>query len=431
MLEQTVPANVSGPSAEHAPQLIGLRVCMHVWGNARTDVRVMREAASLLQAGMTVSIVDTESDRTRPRQEQVRGVLVKHARPPTWRIFASFRPWLLMKMSTMLGSLFTVLRTEADIYHAHDVTGLPASYLAAILHRKPLIYDAHELPIVDPPFPSRPVLRRLATMILRRLMARCSGVITVSPPIIQELRRRYGGPPAVLVRNIPVYQEAPPPSNQLRQFLGLAPEYRIALYQGKLQANRALDILIRSARYLAPQTVIVMMGDGESRAELEALIRQEQAQDCVKMIPSVPYAKLLEWTASANIGLILYRRSFSPNVQLCLPNKLFEYLMAGLPVLASSLDAVAELLASYDVGSVLDSLDPEEVGCAINTLLADRDTLARRRTQALHVMRHNLRWEEDSQQLIQMYQHIVAGSREKGPWSGDRCQKRESPAGNL
>jgi glycosyltransferase involved in cell wall biosynthesis len=211
-----------------------------------------------------------------------------------------------------------------------------------------------------------------------------------------------------LVRNVPVYREVAK-SDRLRQYLGLEADVRIALYQGYLQPDRGLDRLVRAAAFLEPKTVIVMMGKpyGTTKTQLEALIAAEKVTDRVKIIPAVPYTELLEWTASADIGLIILPLDFSQAVRNMLPNKLFEYLMVGLPVLASSGAAIADVIETYDVGQVVSSLEPADVGAAINRLLAD--TIARTRMQqnALEAARREFYWEKERIKLIQLYRDIL------------------------
>jgi glycosyltransferase involved in cell wall biosynthesis len=198
-------------------------------------------------------------------------------------------------------------------------------------------------------------------------------------------------------------------SDRLRQFLNLEPAVQIALYQGNLQDNRSLDTLVRAATFLEKNIVIVLMGKGvgSTQVHLEALIASEGVGDRVKIIPPVPYAELLEWTASADIGLITYSPNHSTSVRLCLPNKLFEYLMAGLPVLASPLDAVAELLKTYEVGQIVSSLAPCDIGAAISGMLADSAARMRMHYKTLEITRHELCWEKECQHLIRLYQSIL------------------------
>jgi glycosyltransferase involved in cell wall biosynthesis len=197
-------------------------------------------------------------------------------------------------------------------------------------------------------------------------------------------------------------------SDRLRQHLGLGPEVRIALYQGNLQHNRGLDRLIRAAAFLEPDIVIVMMGHGPKgiQAKLEALIAREGVSDRVRIIPAVPYEELLDWTSSADIGLIVYSSDYSLNVQMCLPNKLFEYLMAGVPVLTSELEAITEVVKTYDVGQVVSSLAPADVGAAINAILADPQALARMHRNALEAAQEEFHWEKESQRLIHLYRDV-------------------------
>lgn len=383
------------------------RVCMHVLGAVRTDRRVLREAATLRAAGWSVTIVDIEWDRHAPRSEEIEGIMVRHVLMPSWFVPTRFKPYFLVKAArALLAGAAALLRERAGLYHAHDTNALPACYLAARLRHAALIFDAHELPLVEPSITRWRRLTRLARGALRAMLRRCDGIMTVSPPIADEIQRRYGGPRAMLLRNIPNYQ-APEPNQRLCERLGLKPSTRIALYQGNLQIDRGLDGLVHAARFLAPDIVLVLMGSGAIQPDLEALIAREHLGDRVRLLPPVPYAELLTWTASAHLGLIVYPPSFSPNVQMCLPNKLFEYLMAGVPVLASPLEAVSELLERYEVGSIVPSLEPEVVGAAMSALLADDAALARMCAHAREATRTDLRWEEEGRHLTGLYRALL------------------------
>jgi glycosyltransferase involved in cell wall biosynthesis len=399
-------------SADHVKSAAPVRVCMHVLGRVRTDPRVLRSAEALVKAGMVVSIVDVEDQQAGPREEDFHGIRLRHVQMPSWFVpTRRFKLWFLVKMLRMFcRGVVVLLRTPADVYHAHDTKALLPCYIAAKLRRKPLIFDAHELPLVEQRVTRWRRLHALATRAFKWMIPRCAAVITVSPPIARELQRWYGGAAPVLIRNMPAYH-APVSSNRLRDQLGVSPQTKIALYQGYFQTNRALDRLIYAARFLDPDTIIVMLGRNMMGVDLEALIAQEGVADRVKMLPPVPYEELLEWTASADIGLTLFDPNYSFSIRMCLPNKLFEYLMAGLPVLTSSLDAVADVLKTYDVGVVAPSLEPAEIGQAINRLLADSAALARMRKNALAAAQKELRWDVESQRLVQLYGQVLAHTK--------------------
>ncbi len=329
---------------------VPVKVCMHVPGSARNDVRVMRAATALSEAGYKVSVVDIEYEQGRPAEEVLHGVCLKHVVMPSWSIYTRrFDPWFFVRaIMVLIRSLWLLLRTPTDIYHAHDEMGLPSCYIAALLRRKPLIFEAHEIP-TSVLSKDRISIKLLLKRSFLWIVPQCKAVITVSPPIIQVFHQRYHSHEVCLVRNIPRYQVIPK-SDRLRQLLGLGPEVRIALYQGNLQPKRGLDILVRAAVFLERDTVIVLMGQNirDARAQLEAIIASEGTGDRVKIIPAVPYEELLHYTASADVGLIFCPPDY-PDAHMQLPNKLFEYIMAGLPVLASQMDAVAEVLATYNV----------------------------------------------------------------------------------
>ena len=397
---------------ETTTALLPIKVCMHVLGTAPTDGRVMRAATALVEKGYAVSIVDIADKATCQSEEDILGIHMKHVMVSRSFLSTRFNQWTLIRSAQLfVRSMLCLIQTPADIYHAHDEATLPACSIAALLRGKPLIFDAHEFPLFQWPLCEMSILRRclheLLAILLGIVIPRCAGVLTVSPPIAREIRNRYRGAKVSLVRNVPTYRVVPK-CDRLRRLLGLSPDIRIALYQGALMHNRSLDKLIYAASFLEPNIVIVLMGpdDGRTKLQLEALIVSEGVADRVKIIPAVPYSELLDWTSSADIGLIALSPDYSLSIRMCLPNKLFEYLMAGLPVLTTQLDAVSDIVRTYDVGQTVSSFTPADIGAVINALLADGTALSRMQHNALEAVQQDLCWEKESQQLLHVYHEI-------------------------
>jgi len=395
-------AKVSFPA--HSP----MTICMHVRGVARLDARVMRSATALDEAGFVVHIVDIESERMRPLEEDIYGIHVRHILRPDWLIPTRL-PWRLLKsVQKLIASTILLIQIPADIYHAHNVNALLPCYIAAQLRGKCLIFDAHEMPLYELENTRHHWSRAMITQLFVVMIRRCAGVITVSPPIIKEMYDRYHNSEVSLIRNIPSYRVVPK-SNRLRGYLGLSPNTRIVLYQGNLQPDRNLDKLVHVAAFLERDAVIVLMGKGVGSipTELEALAVSKGVTDRLKIIPPVSHEELLDWTASADVGIIVSSPTYSLNTRMFLPNKFFEYLMVGLPVLSSPLQAVTEIIKTYGVGRVLTSLEPVDIAAEINAMLADHAEIQRMRRNALEAAKREFCWEKERQELIRLYHSIL------------------------
>ncbi len=413
-----IASEIEAPIARDRPLTSPpVRACLHVLDNARTDIRAMRAAKTLVEIGYVVSLVDVEPENEcTASEENTEGVDVRRIIVPGSFVTTRFKRWVLARALWMfLRTTFRLLRTPADIYHALDLPALPACYLVARIRRKPVIFESYEMPLNSLPVSelssSRRLLRTVLAPLLAHMLPRCAGVITVSPPIVHEMKERYRCSNVALVRNIPLYKSVTK-SDRLRQSLGLDPHARIALYQGYLQPDRGLERLIRAAKYLEENIVIVMMGKDNvgTKARLEGLIAEERATDRVRVMPPVPYNDLLNWTASADIGLIVNPPDYSLNNQVLLPNKLFEFIMAGLPVLSFPLESIVEVIKTHHVGRIIEAFSPQDIGLAINAMLADREGLEHMHRNALIAAQHELNWAREQQKLIDLYQGIVAAS---------------------
>ena len=383
--------------------------CMHLLVPGQTNYRVMNDANTLVAAGYRVTIVDVVAQRKIPRLEHCRGLDFIHIVAPSWFMPSHFKFWFVIKMVFLwLRCLYCLVRVKADVYHAHVEHAFPATYLVARLRRKRLIFDTPELTMSGPTIRRWPLLRRAAITIIRKMSLYCDMHITGSPLYAPVLAELYGNERMCVIRHIPPYQRVMR-SKRLHQRLSLPSSTRIALYQGYLQPDRGLALLVQAAHYLPPDVVIVMMGNnyGTTEADLRVLIQQEQLDERVKITPAVPYDHLLEWTAAADIGLILLPPDYSESIRKCLPNKFFECLMAGLPIVSSRIDAVAEFVSLYSVGVVVDVLTPEHIGKAITELINNPDQMARMREHVLYIVRENgLYWEEEQKKLLDCYQSI-------------------------
>ena len=139
---------------------------------------------------------------------------------------------------------------------------------------------------------------------------------------------------------------------------------------------------------------------------VEALINELRVDDRIKIEELCATRRAALWTASADLGLTVFSRDISTSLRYCLPNKLFEYLMAVFPVLTTPLDAVVDLIRRYEVGYEVENMEPETVAAAINSMLAHPAELARMRANALAACEQDLRWDVEKTSLINLYRRM-------------------------
>jgi glycogen synthase len=259
----------------------------------------------------------------------------------------------------------------ADVVHANDLDTLPAGYLLARRWRARLVYDAHEL-YTEFEAPAPPLTRRLTLALERAFARRADAIVTVSDGIADELveRLRLGTKPSVVV-NAPEREERP-----LHRF----DEGPLrAVYQGRLGPGRPLDDLLTAARAEDVQlSVRIPLVDP---ASLRESIAARGLDGRVSVLEPVPPAQVLDALAEFEVG-VLFDRPQSRNSELSFPNKLFEYLMAGLAVVAPRLESLGPLLEDERVGVTYEPGRADGLAEALTRLAADRELLLELRARA-------------------------------------------------
>jgi glycosyltransferase involved in cell wall biosynthesis len=382
-----------------------MKVNMLVLNNFTADARVHKEAKALAEAGHQVTVIALHRPGLEHEETQ-HGYRV--VRLGLRRIGAK---------GSLVGPLFIYMdyirqvwrytrQNPADVYHSHDGNTLPVTYPVVRRDRAAWVYDAHELE-TGRNFSNSTMAKlyhRLWPLPERTFIRRADAVITVSPSIAGVLQRLYGlRKPPLLLMNCPETVEHPDRRGLLRRTLGLSGEDFILLYQGALFKDRGLEVLIRAAA-LAPQVNFVLLGEGAHRERLEALAAELGIQARVFFPGRVPYADLLAYTQDADLGATLLE-NVALNHYYALPNKLFEYFMAGIPVLASSFPDTEKILIETGAGVTADPADPQQIARVLSDLAQDRLVLQRIAERARRASRR-YNWEIEKEKLLALYREL-------------------------
>ena len=301
-----------------------------------------------------------------------------------------------------------VLEDDFDVYHAHDLNTLPVAVAAARKTGARLVYDSHEL------YPEVSTLSRLESRVWktleRRLIRRPDQVITVCESIAGELSSRYAVPKPLILLNCPPRTELPEQGaiNVLRIAAGLVDsDEPIVLYQGGFADHRGLPELVEAARHFHRGT-LVLMGWGKLEAQLAAQIEDLGLRERVIMIGPADPSELASYTAGADIGVIPYK-AVGLNNYYTTPNKLFEYILAGLPVAGSRFPELRRVIEGYKLGTLFDPNDPQDIALAINYMLDNREAMAQMRANTARAA-GELTWEHQAEKLLGVYGAITNGA---------------------
>jgi len=379
-------------------------VCAAVVSDLAFDARVWKEARSLAGAGYRVALIGCRYDIDSPRRRTEDGIDVFEVSLGSRSAGVS----VLARAGTLLRLSLQILRTRARVYHAHNIHVGPQSWLAAKLRGARLVYDAHELygELHGGP------LTRLAVRAerpLERLMATSSdAVVTTNDSRAAALAERYNPRRLVTLANVPARRD---------EVVPLDPGYgegRILLYQGGIYgAGRSFEETIRALPLLPEDVVFAIVGFGRDGdiARLRTVAESLGVASRLRLLPPRPFDELVQTAAAATVGLVPIKAT-SLNNYLGDTNKLFEYLMAGIPVAASDLPEIRRVVEQGDppVGEIFDPLDPASIAAAVARVLENDERYAARRVEARRLALAELNWEHEERKLRSLYRDLTGAA---------------------
>ena len=296
----------------------------------------------------------------------------------------------------------------SDLVHAMAYMGIPVGLSLGRRDRAPVVYDARDI-YVDAANIARmpPLARRQFARVERRWARQASRVVTVNEPYAEVMAERFGVTAPLVVMNCSYRQVSPGPRpTRLRDRLGLGPDVPIVLYHGGLTRDRGIEQLIESLPAI-PTAILVLLGYGALQAELEARAADPALDSRLAVLPAVPPTELLDWVGSADVVAMPIQPT-TLNHRLTTPNKLFEAMAAGVPVMASDLPGMAGIVRETGCGVLVDPTDPGAIAAVIGGLLAlpnaDRWAIGRRGLEA-HLARYN--WEAQVGSLLDEYGRLT------------------------
>lgn len=406
------------------------QVAMVVWNEFRNDARVLKEAETLCSAGHQVTVHALHTPGVTQEHEVLpSGVrVVRVARSPLWkwrkgkigptgslakaspsgssgpiRRLSPFRQTLRIcaRLWTHAALLWHLTRCRAHVVHAHDVNTLPTAWLASVFSGASLVYDAHEISTSREGYAS---FRKLVAMVEKALMPRANGTITTTVARAKFFSRAYGVERPVVLQNRPRRQQVLA-SRRIRDELRLVQPWPIIVYQGGVQQGRGLERLARVALDV-PDAYFIFIGGGRLEASLRSIVAELRLDERVHFIPTVALAELPSYTASADIGV-------QPIENTCLnhyttdSNKLFEYVQAGLPVVASDLPEIRRVVREHDLGLLVPPGDSAALSSALRDLVADR---SKRQYYAAQSRKASvaLSWESQEHELVALYESVLS-----------------------
>lgn len=410
----------------------GLRVAMALYADITYDSRVQREAEVLAHAGHSVTIyclagaapAGSSYDVVASRPS-VSGVLPDGSSPflraSTSGLLARLRSrlrWMIgyVRNIRAWGRSVVAAAGEVDVWHAHDLTGLMAVAPRVVAPAR-LVYDSHEIFIETGTAARMPgPLRRLLSAYERWLTRRAVALITVNDQYAAVLSRRLRPRRVLIVRNCPPRWALPEgPMSGLREASGVPVSAPLILYHGSFTHHRGIEQLAEAMLQPGLESAhLVLLGFGGIRNELEGLVMEPRFEGRLHLVDAVPPGELLDWVAGADVDVIPLQHS-TLNHWLCTPNKLWESLAAGVPVVVSDFPAMRPIVLDDPagaLGAVCDPADPASIARAIRTIIASppeaRAELRRRCLEAAHV-RWN--WEQESATLAELYADLGRADR--------------------
>lgn len=295
-------------------------------------------------------------------------------------------------------------KLSADIYHAVDLDTLQAAFWASSGKGK-IIYEARELYTELEALSGRPRTQAIWRALERKLIGKADKVITINESISNELSNRYRIEKPVVIRNVGRLPKDIKPVN-LRERFGIPSDWKVLIYQGVLRQGQGLSFLLQVMAGL-DNMALVLIGNGPIQNELKTETARLNLNDKVRFAGRVPPDELANYTAGATAG-ILFMEDVALNNKLALPQKLFQYLAAGIPQIVSPMPELSSFVESEGTGLVVPLGDSKSAARLVTEFLSDISRYNKAKGNCVISASKN-NWDIESAKLIELYRRLEHG----------------------
>jgi glycogen synthase len=299
-------------------------------------------------------------------------------------------------------------KLSPELVYCNDLDSLLAGFVLKKRLGAPLVFDAHEIYPEQLPVGLRSGLwHGFYTKLQTRLLPHTDGRITVCDSLGKYFEQLDNRRSFVTIRNVPSLDSAPPESVLARK----TAEPTI-LYHGGYMSHRGIESLIEAVGLLS-RGRLVLRGFGPLEGSLRRIVTALTLTDRVTFVPAVPVNSVIREAAQADIGVTPYLPTCLNN-ELALPNKVFQYMMAGLALASSDIVEVRRLTKRLDNGGLFDPQDVASIASALNGLVSDMERLTDSRRRSYQAAQEEFNWEHER----------VAFLKYMGSFLGDRSHTR-------
>ena len=372
------------------------KVIVCVSNDLVTDNRVARTCLVLEGQNYEVILVGRQKKNSPPMNEK------------------SFR-WKRLKLPFEKGPLFYItlnlrlllflFSNKFDLIYANDLDTLIPCFVAAKIKNSKLIYDTHELFTEVPELTSRPRVQKIWLKIESAIFPKLKHVITVNDSIAQIYSQKYRIP-ITAVRNVPEYHKLETDLKTREQFKLSNDDFILIIQGSGLNIDRGVEEAVLAMKD-CEGCILLIVGDGDVIPKAKEIVTRNKLDQKVKFISRRPYEELMKITRIADVGLLLDKNS-SLNQELALPNKLFDYIHAGIPILSSALPEIKKIIKKYDVGIFLSKTEPKIIQETILSYKAN-NKLRNQHKENCKLAAEKENWDIEQQKLIDV---IVASEQD-------------------
>ena len=357
-----------------------------------TDNRVNKSCMALIECGYDVTLVGRKLSNSLPI--------------PNWT-FKTIRLKMIFKKGPLfyfffnLRLFFVGLINKTDLFYANDLDTLAPMFLLSKLKKKPLIYDSHELFCEVPELKSSRIKKFIWQKLEGYIIPKLQTCITVNVSIAKIYEAKYNVP-FYIIRNISDFDQTFIPKSRVQ--LSLPEDKKIILLQGAgINVDRGAEELIDAMEFVQ-NAVLYIIGSGDVWENLkQKVLFNKNIQNKVVLINKLPKSELINYTFNADLGLSIDKNT-NLNYLYSLPNKIFDYIQAEIPILASRLPEIENIILQYKIGDFIDDHNPKTIANKLNEMLYSQQLSSYKKYLA--IAKKEITWKSEKEKLLTIIKNI-------------------------